>query len=227
MARWMRRPEPSVESQVVRLPLTAAPLRWIPSLAGRRSEAKLPARAASGPIPPLYALFLVMLVGLSGLLALRKPVTTFEVISSSMTPTIVRGDKLLAVSCSLLEYWPQPGDLVTFHPPTWVGADPPVVKRVVATGGDLVAIRDGALHVNGRRLREPYAGTYSRWYRYGPIQVPPGQVFVLGDNRAHSEDSTTYGPVPVSRIDELVLLRMTPGHPVCSLTRRPSVLPDC
>ncbi len=179
-------------------------------------------RRAAPPAPraghgPGYALFLVVFVALAAQLIQRSPVRAFEVISRSMVPTIVRGDRVVALAWDLFARAPAPGDLVTFHPPTWIGADPPVVKRVVATGGDVVAIHDGGVFVNDRRLLEPYARAYAPGYRYGPLQVPPGTVFVLGDNRRISEDSTTFGPVPIPRLDAMVWLRWAADGSVCSL----------
>jgi signal peptidase I len=79
------------------------------------------------------------------------------------------------------------------------GAGGSFIKRVIALAGDRVEIRDGAVYLNGRKLREPYAN--------GPTdgaadyEVPPKHVFVLGDNRAQSCDSRVWGPLAVRRID--------------------------
>jgi signal peptidase I len=81
---------------------------------------------------------------------------------------------------------------------TQCGAGGLFIKRVIATAGDRVAIRDGAVYLNGRKLREPYAN--------GPTdgaasyEVPARHVFVLGDNRAQSCDSRVWGPLAVRRI---------------------------
>ena len=78
------------------------------------------------------------------------------------------------------------------------GAGGRFIKRVVALAGDEVSIRDGAVYVNDRRLREPYAnGPTDGAARY---DVPSEHVFVLGDNRAQSCDSRIWGPLAVRRI---------------------------
>jgi signal peptidase I len=78
------------------------------------------------------------------------------------------------------------------------GAGGLFIKRVIAVAGDTVAIRDGAVYLNGRKLRELYAnGPTDGAARY---EVPSEHVFVLGDNRAQSCDSRVWGPLAVRRV---------------------------
>lgn len=177
------------------------------------------------PLQPAYALVLVSLVGLSGWVAERRPVETFEVVSRSMTPTLVVGDRVLTISCDWSAAPLETGELVVFQPPAWIGSEIPVVKRIVAQGGDRVEIHDAALYVNGGRREESYARRYPPDFRYGPLVVPPGTLFVLGDNRPLSEDSTTFGPISVDQIQSVVLARL--GSEPCALGVRFSGLPEC
>lgn len=78
------------------------------------------------------------------------------------------------------------------------GAGGLFIKRVIAVAGDTIAIRDGAVYLNGRKLREPYAdGPTDGAARY---DIPAEHVFVLGDNRAQSCDSRVWGPLAVRRV---------------------------
>jgi signal peptidase I len=123
-----------------------------------------------------------------------------------MYPTLPSGAVLLIDKVTFLMRWPRRGDIV-------VTADPrtgdPVVKRVVAIGGDSVGIDNGSLVVNGASVVEDYIDNdnMSGFY-FGPDRVPAGHVFVLGDNRADSIDSRTFGPVAVDDVDGRVVARL-------------------
>ena len=77
------------------------------------------------------------------------------------------------------------------------------IKRVVAVGGDTIAIRNGRVIRNGKPADEPFiepCGTGSGCDFPQAIRVPEGYVFLMGDNRGGSDDSRYWGPIPVSRI---------------------------
>jgi signal peptidase I len=81
------------------------------------------------------------------------------------------------------------------------GAGGLFVKRVVATGGDEVFFRGGAVYVNGVRLREAYANGPTDPGEAGTkVHVPAKHVLVLGDNRAQSCDSRAWGPLAVRKV---------------------------
>lgn len=126
--------------------------------------------------------FVVRLVGVSG---------------SSMYPTLHDRDYLVLLS-NVFYSEPKVGDIVVMTVPAF--QDEPIVKRVIATGGQTVDIdfEAGQVYVDGHLLDEPYIyePTY-RDYALGldyPVTVPDGCLFVLGDNRNNSADSR-YAPV--------------------------------
>lgn len=120
----------------------------------------------------------------------------FWIPSGSMEPTLDINDHIL-VNKLVYDIWqPADGDIIVFHPPM----DPSAywVKRLIAVGGQTVAIRNSQLYINGREVPQPYlpAGYRMTNPNYGPVTVPPGEYFVLGDNRNNSEDSRYWGFLP-------------------------------
>lgn len=85
------------------------------------------------------------------------------------------------------------------------------IKRVVAVGGQRVAIRDAELVVDERVVGEPYVDHASiDGVFFGPVTVPVGTVFVMGDHRETSVDSRVYGPIRTADIEGRLLLRIGP-----------------
>lgn len=134
------------------------------------------------------------------------PVQVVRVGSGSMAPAVAAGDLVL------LEHGAGPvqrRDVVAApHPDTGVL----LVKRVVALGGDRVAIEDGVLVVDGVPVCEPGIDPERLdgvWF--GPVTVPAGEVFLLGDDRGESIDSRDFGPLPAGSVDGLVRVRAWPA----------------
>ena len=154
----------------------------------------------------------------------------FRIPSQTMEPTLEIGDRIVTTDASELK----PGDIVVFHPPA--GADegrcgvPPApdrscekptrersdvtyVQRVVAVGGDRVAVVGGRAVVNGERRREPYIRADAACPPCNlpqEVVVPEGHYFILGDNRGESSDSRFWGPVPEDWIVGKARLRYWP-----------------
>jgi signal peptidase I len=116
----------------------------------------------------------------------------YTVPTSSMTPTIDAGDRVLAERVDGDEV--RRGDVVVFKDTAWV-ANALVVKRVVAVGGDTVSCcTKGKLTVNGKQIDEPYlpAGSVAEITNFPTVTVPKGRLFLLGDERQGSLDSTAH-----------------------------------
>ncbi|WP_306190340.1 signal peptidase I [Streptomyces sp. MK5] len=115
----------------------------------------------------------------------------YTVPTSSMTPTIAMGDRVLAQRVDGGEI--RRGDVVVFYDKSWV-SNAPVVKRVVAVGGDTVSCcTQGKLTVNGKQIDEPYLkGGVAEDKTIPTVKVPEGRLFLLGDERQGSLDSTAH-----------------------------------
>jgi len=140
------------------------------------------------PISPIrftaYVLIIacsVVLIYLFGFRGMRF----FLVPSGSMEPTLFPGDYLI----TLTECPYRRGEIVVLKDPEQKGAY--IVKRIVAVPGDRVAIEGGALMLNGKYASEPYIPEPMA-VDLDPIQVGANEVFVLGDNRNESEDSSVW-----------------------------------
>ncbi|MEV6421539.1 signal peptidase I [Streptomyces sp. NPDC051662] len=135
----------------------------------------------------------------------------YTVPTNSMDPTVKAGDRVLAQRISGDEV--RRGDVVVFKDADW--ANMPMLKRVVAVGGDKIACCDtgGRLTVNGTAIEEPYVrglvGGRASTTDFDAV-VPEGKLFLLGDERSGSLDSRVHledvgqGSVPRSAVDARV-----------------------
>ena len=134
----------------------------------------------------------------------------YRVTSGSMAPTLAPGDIFVVdhLSC------PQRGEIILVRPPPQLGQGRAVVKRLLATENDRVAVLNGRVRLNGTWLKENYAD-FSRGAGpdYPEQVVPRGAQFLLGDCRGNSIDSRTYGPVPrASTLGRASVLVWPPGR---------------
>ena len=115
----------------------------------------------------------------------------------SMAPRIGSGEIVLINTFAYRLGSPHRGDIVAFHHD---GPTPAVfIKRIVGLPGDRIAIHRGIVTVNGETLREPYV-RFDDGHSFAPVVVPAHALYVLGDNRADSDDSRYWGFVPENRL---------------------------
>lgn len=128
----------------------------------------------------------------------------------SMSPTFSPGDHVAARRIRGRAEYVVRGDVLVLHDPA--GGRRRHLKRVIGLPGERIRQQDGVLLVDGRRLKEAYLNgmpsviglTDRTW------EMERGEFFVLGDNRAHSEDSRELGPVGADRIAGVVWFRYWP-----------------
>lgn len=138
---------------------------------------------------------------------------TGTVVGESMMDTMHPGDRYILTD---LFYTPEQGDIIVFAPDEQYvtgNSGKLWVKRVIATEGQTVEIRDGLVYVDNELLNEPYLreGTVTLPHlTENPFEVPEGHVFVMGDNRQNSRDSRYIGSVDVRQIIGHVIFRFWP-----------------
>jgi len=131
----------------------------------------------------------------------------FYIPSASMHPTLVEEDRILVNKLSYRFEGPSRQDVVVFRAPkealsreqSGAQEETDFVKRVVGLPGDLIEVNHGCVFVNGKARPEPYCQE-PPYYDLPPYVVPPGKLFVMGDNRNHSNDSHEWGPLPMDRV---------------------------
>lgn len=156
------------------------------------------------------ALQLAVLTLLIAAFFMRMP----PVSGPSMAPHIVSGEYVLVNTFAYRFAQPKRGDIVVFSHDD--GARSVFIKRVVALPGDRVRIDRGSVTIDGVPLAEPYV-RYSDARSFAEIVVPPNTVYVLGDNRANSEDSRFFGPVADDRLMGRALAGIWPPASVGAL----------
>jgi signal peptidase I len=164
---------------------------------------------------------LIVLAFALALLLKTLVVQAFYIPSGSMEPTLKPGDRVLV---NKLFDSAERGDIVVFSDPRpgpqpdrgivggflhWLSeglgvarpADEDFVKRVIGLPGETVELRNGKLFVDGTQVDEPYLKGPPDTRDYGPVVVPEGKLFVLGDNRMNSNDSRFgLGFVPIDKV---------------------------
>ena len=161
-----------------------------------------------------FVIIIAVAIGLAYFLT-NYVVKPYEIPSESMEETIMVDDRVLSETVSYaFGGTPQRGDIVTF-----IDVENPnrtLIKRVIATAGQMVDVREGYVYVDGKKLDEPYtqgkkslklSGSAQITY---PYKVPDDCIWVMGDNRTNSSDSRAFGAVPLSNITGKAFIRYWP-----------------
>ena len=128
-------------------------------------------------------------------LVIRFAIQSYRVEGVSMQPGLVSNEYVLVNKVAYLFHPPERGDVIVFHYPLDTTKD--FIKRVIGLPGDTITVTGTTVTVDGVLLNEPYisqpANPLARVWK-----VPPGDYFVMGDNRPASDDSRDWGFVPQS-----------------------------
>ncbi|HEX3840644.1 MAG TPA: signal peptidase I [Acidimicrobiales bacterium] len=138
---------------------------------------------------------------------------SFTIPSPSMVPTLQVGNRIIVDKLSYDFDGVHRGDIVVFHrPPLENATYNDLVKRVIGLPGETISSLNGSVYINGKRLSEPWLpktpssftgaipSSHPEFNLPGPVKIPAGDYFVMGDNRTDSADSRFFGPIAGSLI---------------------------
>jgi signal peptidase I len=116
----------------------------------------------------------------------------------SMEPNLHSEQRLVVEKLSYRFHGPQRFDIVVLKMPNH--GEELLIKRVIGLPGETVEIRDGHVYVDGNLLAEPFTDQSTHPGRNSKVTVPPLHIYVMGDNRDRSNDSRSFGPVPIDNL---------------------------
>lgn len=140
-------------------------------------------------------------------------IEAFQIPSGSMIPTLQIGDRLLVdkIVCKFTGFHRK--DIVVFIPPpearTPETGDSDYIKRIIGVPGDKIQVSNGIVYLNDKPQDEPYIAEKPN-YNFGPVTVPEGELFVMGDNRNNSFDSHAWGFLPQKNVEGRAFARFWP-----------------
>ncbi|MDW7650456.1 MAG: signal peptidase I [Bacillota bacterium] len=138
-------------------------------------------------------------------------VEVFLVQGQSMLPTLHDKERLIVSKVQYYYRTPEQGEIVVFN----ATEDRDFIKRVIGVAGDEVRVDLDGVYVNGERLSEPYVLEKAR-EPFGPVIVPAGSIFVMGDNRNNSMDSRhpSVGFISMERLKGKAMLVFWPADSI-------------
>lgn len=190
-------------------------------------------------IPVLLIIAAIIAFAVKSLLA-----QAFYIPSASMLPQLQLNDRVVVSKLAYKTHEPRRGDIIVFDDPRptvstvpepkrtgaerllrsigeAVGVVQPstdeFIKRVIGLPGETVEGRDGHVFVNGRQLLEPYLQPSVFTSEFEPTTVPKGRLWVMGDNRAGSKDSRSFGAVLRSTVVGRAVIKVWPPSSISFL----------
>jgi len=166
-----------------------------------------PRRPLQGLLREVFGSFLpaVLIVAVVNLFVAQPRTVEGE----SMEPSLFEDQRLIVELLTYRFSQPARGDIIVLN--LRERATGPLIKRVIGLPGEMVEIRDGQVFIDGTALQEPYLAEPTAGVMV-PRLVPEEHVFVMGDNRNHSNDSRYFGMVPFEEIIGHAWLRYWPPH---------------
>ena len=152
--------------------------------------------------PPQYRqfrlfIFCLLLAASSYFIFSHYVLMSVEISGTSMSPTLLNGDRYILYRCPYLWRSPREGEIVVIRDPEDHGLS---IKRIVALPHDVIEVRRDGVYVNHSRLSEPYLASFAYYDTCAmpvkPVSLGDNDYYVMGDNRGSSADSRSYGPVP-------------------------------
>ncbi len=150
-------------------------------------------------------------------------IDSYEIPTGSMEQTIKVGDRVIGEKISYRFRDPRPGEIVTFYREQ-NGERSILIKRVVATEGQVIDLRDGVVYVDGVAIDEPYTMGLPTYPLQAddpsivyPYTVPEGYISDMGDNRVNSRDSRAIGPVPVEDVNSHAVIIFWPPEDIATI----------
>lgn len=123
---------------------------------------------------------------------------SFQVQGHSMLPNLHSGDRVLVNKLAFVLGQPKTGEIIVFKSPVIPSQD--WIKRVIGVPGDTVSIENSVVYINGKKYPEPFLKYRHSPKNVAPLKVPPGYLWVLGDNRPISYDSRYFGLLKESSV---------------------------
>jgi signal peptidase I len=139
-------------------------------------------------------------------------IQAFYIPSESMVPTLVKNDRVLVNKLSYKLHDVHRGDIVVFKAPEGAATAQvkDLIKRVVGLPGETIEGRNGTIFIDNKPLDEPYLPPDVRSRDFPPEKIPPKKMYVLGDNRQDSRDSTFFHAVEENKIVGRAFVKIWP-----------------